>query len=274
MTKFLFTLLVPAFLLASCSKFARIQKSTDYEYKFTKANEYYEKKKYNLAYQLYEELFPFYRGTKNFEDLYYRYAYCYFYMKDYLNSENLFKEFLSVFPSSPRREEMEYMRAYSYYKMSPKIELDQTNTTKTMGLMQSFISNNPGSSRIKEATEIIDKCRAKIEQKEAKSAELYYNIGQYRAAAIAYTGILNDFPESLKSDEYKLMVIKSYYLFAYNSIEDKKIERFEQVITEYNDFTDRFQGSKFQKEAERFYKNTLNNIKILQDEQAKTTTQR
>lgn len=274
MTKRIIVFLAALMILASCSRFAKIQKSNDFDYKLTKANEYYAKKKYNYAYQLYEELFPFYRGTKDFEDLYYKYSYCYFYMKDYLNAENLFKEFLSVFPSSSKREEMEYMRALCYYKMSPKMELDQTNTTKAMGLMQSFISNNPGSARIKDATSIIDKCRAKLEAKEAKSAQLYYNISQYRAAAIAYASVMNNFPESLNSDEYKLMVIKSYYMFALNSIDEKKIERYEQVITEYNDFSDRFQESKHLKEAERYYKNSLNNIKALQDEQIKTTTQR
>ncbi len=274
MMKRLFLFLTVAVLLAACSKFAKIEKSDDYDYKLKMANEYFEKKKYNQALQLYESLFPFYRGTKEFEDLYYHYTYCYFNLKDYLNAENLFKEFVSVFPSSAKREEMEYMRAFCYYKMSPKPDLDQTTTYKAMGLMQSFIGNNPGSARIKTATEIIDKCRAKLEIKDAKSAELYYNISQYRAAAVAYSAVLNNYPESMKSDEYKLMVIKSYYMFAVNSVEEKKMERYEQVITEYNDFSDRFQDSKLMKEAEDYYKKTVNNIKELQNEQAKTTTQR
>ena len=61
---------------------------------------------------------------------------------------------------------------------------------------------------------------------------------------------------------------------AMNSIEEKKLERYEMVITEYNDFTDRFSSSKYAKEAEQYYKNTLSNIKALENEQAKTTTQR
>lgn len=261
-------------MLSSCSKFARIQKSTNYDYKYAKANEYFDKKKYTLAYQLYEELFPFYRGSRNFEDLYYRYAYCYYNMKDYLNAENLFKEFLGVFPNSNRREELEYMRAYCYHMMSPKVELDQTHTAKTMGLMQTFITNNPGSARAKEASEIIDLCRLKMEEKDAKAAQLYFNIGQYLASAISFKSVMNTYPESVKSDEYKFMVVKAYYQYAINSVEEKKIARFEQVINEFNDFSDRFKDSRFYKEAEKLYNNAFNNIKKLQNEQDQTSAQR
>lgn len=46
---------------ASCSKFAKVQKSTDYEYKLRMADKYYVEKKYHYAQQLYEELFPLFK---------------------------------------------------------------------------------------------------------------------------------------------------------------------------------------------------------------------
>ena len=134
-------LFILSIAFSSCSKFAKVQKSNDYEYKLKMANEYYEKKKYNNAQQLYEELFPIFKGTPKFEDVYNNYAYCAYYQKDYQNAENLFKGFVEVFPNSPRAEEMNFMRAYCYYKQSPKLELDQTNTHKTIGLMQTVLVN-------------------------------------------------------------------------------------------------------------------------------------
>ena len=270
--RFLFALFITACTIASCSKFSKVQKSTDYDYKLRMAEQYYAKKKYNQAQILFEELFPILKGTPQFEDLYYKYAYCAYYQRDYMNAENLFKGFAEVFPNSPRAEEMEYMRAFAFYKQSPKVELDQTNTQKAIGLMQTFINTHPGSARIKEATEIIDKCRLKLEQKEFKNAELYFNVGQYKAAAIAFTSLMNNFPDSEKSDEYKLLVIKSYYQYALMSIEEKKNERFEQVIAECNDFMDRFPESKLKNEAEHYLTQSQNNIKSLQNEQAKTST--
>ncbi len=76
---------------------------------------------------------------------------------------------------------------------------------------------------MQEAGKIIDELRAKLEGKEYKSAELYYNMGHYRAAAIAYTSLMNNFPDTKKGDEYKMQVIKSYYLYAQNSYERKSL---------------------------------------------------
>ena len=259
--------------MASCSKFAKVQKSTDYDYKLRMADKYYVNKKYNYAAQLYEELFPLMKGQPQFESIFYKFAYCAYNLRDWLNAENLFKQFVEVFPNSPRAEEMEYMRAYVYFRQSPKVELDQTPTQKAIGYMQTFINTHPGSARIKEATIIIDQCRQKLELKEFKSGELYYNMGHYRAAAIAFTSLMNDFPDSPKSDEYKLQVIKSYYLFASNSVDDKKTARYEQVVTECNDFIDRFPESNLKTEVERYLNLSQTNIKESINEQVTSANQ-
>jgi outer membrane protein assembly factor BamD len=255
----------------SCSKFSKVQKSTDYDYKLRMAEKYYVAQKYHYAQQLYEELFPLMKGQPQFEDLFYKYAYCSYYLNDWMQAENLFKQFVEVFPSSSKAEEMEFMRAYTYYRQSPKPSLDQTNTQKTIGLMQTFINTHPNSPKNKEASEIMDKCRAKLEEKEYGSATLYYNMSHYRAAAIAYTSLMNDFPDSQKSDAYKLQVIKSYYLFAMNSVEEKKLARFEQVITECNDFIDRFPESSLKKEVENYQTLSKNNLKANNNEQITKT---
>lgn len=258
-------------ILAGCGKsMTKLLKNPDPAYKLRMAEQFYAKKQYTKAQQVYEDIMPYYKTTPVFPDIYYKYAYCAYNLEDYMNAENLFKSFLEIFPNSPKAEEMDYMRAFSYYKQSPKAELDQTNTIKAMGMMQTFINTHPGSARIKEANEIIDLCRAKMETKDYKSAQLYYDLGQYRAAGVAFGALLNDYPESMKGDEYKLMIIKSYYKYAEMSVEEKKVERFEQVINECFEFTDRFPDSKLKKEAESFLNLSQSNIKNLNNEQTKT----
>jgi outer membrane protein assembly factor BamD len=244
-----------------------VEKSKDVEYKLTKADEYYAKKKYRLAQQLYESLFPVYKGTQKFEDLYYKYAYCFYYQGLYSDAENLFKGYLEVFPNSPRAEEVDYMRAYSFYKQSPKLELEQVNTVKAMNMMQSFINTHPGSTRNKDAEKIIDESRHKLEQKEFRAAQLYYNLEKYRAAAIAFSNLLNKYPESAVGEEYKLMVVKSYYRFAKLSVITRQEERFEKVISEYQDFADRYPDSKLLKEAAEYDVLSKNQIKEIKNEQ-------
>ena len=259
-------------VLVSCHGVNKILKSKDPEYKLRMAEKYYVKKKYNYAYQLFEDVVPYYKTSKEFEDIYYKMAYSTFYQKDYTNSENFFKTYLELFPNSSRAEEMDFMRAYCFYKQSPKPELDQTNTIKTIGMMQSFINTHPGSSRIKDANEIIDVCHNKLEIKDYKAAQLYYDLGQFRAAAVAFAEVLNNYPESNKADEYKFMTIKSYYRYAELSIEDKKAERYEKVVEECNDFADRFPESKLSKDVEHYLNLSQTNIKNLSNEQTKTST--
>jgi outer membrane protein assembly factor BamD len=270
--------ILTAFLLfvtiTSCDSFSKVQKSKDYEYKLTKAEEYFNAKKYRYAQQLYEELFPVFKGTQKFEDIYYKYAYCFYNDGLYRDAENLFKGYLEVFPNSEKAEEVDYMRAYCFYKQSPKLELEQVNTMKAMAMMQTFISTHPGSARIKEATEIIDKSRAKLELKEYRGAQLYYNLGEFRASAIAFSTLLNNYPESTSGDNYKLMVLSSYYKFAKMSVLDKQEERFEKVIMEYQDFLDRYPESKLLKEAEEYYTLSQNQIKIIKNEQTSSSIKR
>ena len=64
------------FCFASCSKYSRLLKSTDFNKKYDMAVIYYNKKNYNKAFPLFEELLSLYKGTDKAEKIYYYYAYC------------------------------------------------------------------------------------------------------------------------------------------------------------------------------------------------------
>lgn len=266
-------LAIPFLILSGCNnQFNKILKSSDYEYKLKKADEYYANKNYRNAELLYQELFPVFKGSDKFEDLYYKYAYCSYYQKNYLDAENLFKSYLGVFPNSSKAEEIAYMHAYTFYKQSPNVELDQTNTTKAIGMMQGFINSYPNSTRVADANDIITKCRGKLEKKDYISAKLYYNLQFYQASALTFSSLLINYPESSIGDEYMLMVVKSYYEYAKSSVYSKQEERYEKVTSEYFDFADRYPDSKLLKEAENYKNLSQNEIKKLKNEQIKETT--
>lgn len=260
------------FLVAGCSSLNKVLKNPDPQYKLRMAEQFYAKKKYVQAQQVYEDILPFFRGQPEFEDIFYKYAYTAYYQKDYMNAENLFKNYLEVYPNGTRSEEIDYMRSYTFYKQSPKAELDQTATLKAIGMFQTFINTHPGSSKNKDATEIIDALRQKLEVKDRKAAQLYYDIGQFRAAAVAFNTMLNQYADTENADQYKLMAIKSYFRFAEMSVEEKKAERFEKVIEEANDFMDRFPQSPLAKEVQAYVTQSQNNLKIYTNEPAKTST--
>ena len=99
--------------------------------------------------------------------------------------------------------------------------------------------------------------------KEYSSAELYYNIGQYKASAISFTTLLNSYPDAPNADEFKLWIIKSYYKYASMSIMDKQPERYQQVIEEAQDFQDRFPESNLLKDAKHYLTLSQNNQKTI-----------
>jgi outer membrane protein assembly factor BamD len=276
--KFLPGILLSFLLFASCtSKFGMVMKSKDKEYKLKMAEQYYANKDYDKAQQIYTDLLPLFKGDPRFEDIYYKYAYTSYYQKDYMNAENLFKTYGENFPNSPKVEETEFMRCMAYYKQSPKVDLDQTNTVKTMALLQAFINTHPDSKRINDANEIIDICRKKLELKEFNNAQLYYDLGYYKSAGVAFTVLIDDFPDSDNSDSYALSSIKSYYRYAEMSIIDKQEERFEKVVNDVNDFEQRFPGSKLLADATNYKTQAETNLKKFQtqnNEQTKATTQR
>ncbi|KAA2240555.1 outer membrane protein assembly factor BamD [Chitinophaga agrisoli] len=267
----LFTLVVAT----SCNmELRRIEKSKDFSKKLAYADKLYKKKKYTQAQLLYEELFPVYKGTDKFEPIYYNYAYCSYYVKDYVQAAFHFKNYLDAFPNSPHATEVDYMQAYCYYKQSPKVNLDQTNTVKAISAMQTYINSYPTSDKVAEANLVIELCRRKLEKKEYNSAELYYNLGYYKSAAIAFKGLQRNYPDSDKSDEYKLMAIKAYFNYAKNSIIERQKERYEEVVTEYMDFADHYPSSKIKPDAEHYYALAQTNIKTLDSETAKIEKER
>ena len=138
--------------------------------------------------------------------------------------------------------------------------------------MQTFINTHPGSARNEEAQKIINELRTKLETKDRNAAQLYYDMGQFRAAAVAFNTLLNNYPDTQTGDLYKMMSIRSYYRFAELSVEEKKAERFEKVIDEANEFLDRFPQSTLAKEAENFLNLSKNNLNKYNNEPVKTTT--
>jgi outer membrane protein assembly factor BamD len=256
-------------LFSSCGGFEKIRKSSDVNYKLTKANEYFDKKDYSHANELYKELMPIMKSTRNYEALFYKYAYTFYYMKDYLDGSYYFKNFTEYFPASKDAEECEFMSAVCLFKYAPKYALDQTNTVKALEAMQSYTNRYPKSTRIAEANDYVDKSRKKLELKQADGAKLYYNIEKYKAATVAYKSVMRNYPESPNSDLYQFMIMKAMYKYANQSILEKQEERYANAISAYNELKDNYPQSKYLADADKLKTEANNKVKKIRDEQHK-----
>lgn len=229
-------LVIAAFLLvfASCNTQEKILKSKDVNFKLTKANEYYDAGKWLKANEIYQSLMPVFRGTKNYEELCYRYCYTFYNVRDYLSASYQFKNFVEAFPNSKLADECEFMYATCMFKLSPDYPLDQSSTKKAMAVLQSYIDSHPNSSNLIKANNYIDICREKLEKKEASEAKLYFDMGEYKAATVAYANLIQDYPASQKGDFYFYMQQKSYFEYAKSSVPEKQSERYQESVDVFN----------------------------------------
>lgn len=254
---------VCAFLFTSClSRYEKLKRSTNSALKLEKAKQYYEKKDYFRAMPLFEELVSIYRGTKQGEEVYFLYAQCNYNLKDYISARYFYRDFAENYPKSQYTEESYFMSAYCYYKESPVYTLDQENTIKAIESFQLFVNLYPQSEKVAQCNDLIDQMRAKLEQKSFANAKLFFNIGDYKSATIAFRNAVNDYPDSKYREEMDFLAIKATYLYAKNSINTKKEERFTACIKAYEDFVDDYKQSDFMDEAQSIYEDSVKQLDI------------
>ena len=249
---FLFFLLVST----ACSDYNKIVKSTDYEFKYKKAQEYYEDGEFVRSSQLLSELVNIYRGTSRADEVYYYYAKSHYGMRDYLMAGHWFRTLIKDFPKSKYAEESQYMIGYCYYQDSPKPRLDQQVTQKAIDALQLYVNLYPNSERVEEANRLIIELRDKLVYKSFLSGKLYYDLENYKAAVVALSNSLKDFPDTKYREELMFMLLRAKYLLALRSVEEKKEQRLTDAMDEYFTFVDEFPESEYRKEAEKFYKET------------------
>jgi outer membrane protein assembly factor BamD len=248
-------LLITAFLLNGCGDYSKILKSTDYEFKYKKAVEYYEGGEFVRAGTLFQELIQIYRGTSMADKVYYYYAKSMIGQKDYLMAGHYFSTLIKEYPTSDYIEESQYMVGYCDYLLSPSPRLDQQVTQEAIDALQLYINLYPFNQRVEEANRLIDELRDKLVYKSYLSAKLYYDFQNYKAAVISLGNALKEHPESKYREDLMYMFFKSKYLLALNSVEDKKEQRLSSALDEYFVFKDEFPQSKYIKEIEHYREN-------------------
>ncbi len=254
MKRNIFFILTISFLIVSCGEFNKVVKSTDYEYKYKKAIEYYEAKDYKHAISLFQDLVYVYRGTSKGDDLYYYYAQSCFAERDYEMAGHYFKNIYEQYPRSRHTEEAYFMSGMCFFKSSAPAKLDQEISTRAIDAFQLFINMYPYSKRVEEATILIDELNEKIVYKSFLSAKLYYDMGYYKSAVIALNNSLIDYPNTKYREELKYNLFKSKYYLAVNSVEEKKRERLNDSRDEYYTFADEFPESKYLREVKRDFR--------------------
>lgn len=270
MRKSLTLLVILALFISSCGDFNKIIKSTDYEFKYKKAIELYNEGEYVRAGTLFQELVNIYRGTSKADEIYYYYAKSMIGQKDYLMAGHYFKSLIKEFPTSEFVEEAQFMSGYCSYLLSPKPRLDQAVTKEAIEALQLYINLYPFGKQVDEANRLIDELADKLVYKSFLTAKLYFDFEYYKAAVVALSNSMKEYPDSKYREELMYMLLKSKYLLAIKSVEEKQEERLSSALDEYFTFVNEYPESKYKREAERFHETTS---KLLNFKEKETKTE-
>ena len=251
--------IIPMLLMfSSCGEYNKVLKSKDVEYRFDYAKRAFNERKFNQAATVLETIYTPLRGTANGEEALFLLAMSYYENKDYLNSGLYFKTYYSRYPRGKYAELARFYSGYGYYLDSPDPQLDQSTTVKAIEELQGFIDYFPNSDRVSIAQNAIFEMQDKLTLKELQNAQLYYNLGNYlgnnyEAAVITSQNALKNYPYSKYREDFELLILKAKYQEARLSVDEKKADRFRDVIDEYYSYTNNFPDTKNRKEADNIY---------------------
>jgi outer membrane protein assembly factor BamD len=258
MRKYLF--IIPTILLlCSCGEYSRVLKSKDVDYKFDYSKRAFEQKKYVQASTVLTDVITPLRGGPKGEESLYLLAMSYYESKDYLNSGVYFKTYYTRYPKGTYAELARFYGGYGYYLESPDPQLDQSMTNKAIEELQGFIDYFPKSDKVSIAQNAIFELQDKLTLKELQNAQLYYNLGNfmgnnYESAIIVSENALKSYPYTKYREDFEMLILKSKYQEARQSIDERQEERYRDVVDEYFSYVNNFPDSKNKKEAENIYK--------------------
>lgn len=251
--KKILSFLVVILLVSSCSDYQKALKSEDPAVKFEMATKMYEAKKYSKAIRIFEQIATVYRGKPEYENLNYMFSQSYFKTKQYYLAGDQFERFVSNFPKSDKAQEASFLGAKSYSMLSPEYSLDQTDTTKAIEKLQTFIDTYPNSEYLAEANGIMRKLNEKIEQKVFENAKGYNTISDYKAAIVALDNFIADFPGTPFKEEALFYKYDSAYQLGINSVPSKMEERLNVAKVAHANLMKFKADTKYKKQADEMY---------------------
>lgn len=254
-----FILLFAILTLTSCGEYQRVLKSTDTDYQLDFAKRAFEQKKYAQVSTVLNDIVTKLRGSEKAEEALYLLALSYYENHDYINSGATFKSYYSRYPKGKYAELARFYCGYGYYLDSPEPQLDQADTMKGIEELQGFLDYFPRSDKVSIAQNAIFELQDKLTLKELQNAQLYYNLGNYmgnnyQSAIIVAQNAIKNYPYSRYKEDLELLVLKSRYQEAAQSVEERQSDRFREVIDEYYSFVNNYPDSPNRREAENIFR--------------------
>lgn len=251
-------------LLTGCQKeFNAVYKSTDYRYKYEYAKQCYAEGKYQRAVTLLQDLIVPLKGSQDAQEGLYMLGMAEYMSQDYETAAETFKKYVKTYPRGEYTEMAQFYDGQSLYMSTPEPRLDQTQTVSAISAFQEYLDLFPDAKNKDLAQTRLFALQDKLVEKELLSAKLYYNLGSYfnncsyggnnyEACIVTSQNALKDYPYTNKREEFATLIMRSKFHLAEQSVESKKLERYQDAEDECYGFINEYPDSKERKEAEEF----------------------
>lgn len=263
---FFITTICVALLFSSCAnEFNAVYKSTNTNYRYEYAKECFFKGKYTRAITLLNDLIVVQKGTENAQESLYMLAMAQYKSGDYESAAQAFKRYIQSYPKGKYAELASYYVGESLFMCTPEPRLDQSQTVSAIASFQEFLDLYPDAKLKNSAQNRLFELQDKLVKKELYSAQLYYDLGpyfgnctsggnNYEACIITAENALKDYPYSSLREKFAVLVMKSKFELAEQSVEEKRLERYQDAEDECYGFINEYPDSKQRPLAEKFIK--------------------
>lgn len=263
--KIIFLTVFTALLVSCKSTYNEVIKTTDFDYKYEAAKEYFAAGSYNKCSQLLEDMVMLLKGTDKAEESLFMLAMSFYNMRDYETSTLYFDRYYKTYSKGIYAEQARFFSGKASYMQSPDIRLDQSPTVAAINTLLEFLDFYPYSNHRDEVYTMLEELRNRLAEKEYASAKLYYNLGSYtgncvnggsnyEACIITAENTLKTYPYTIHREDIMMMILRARYRLANKSVQAKKEDRYRETIDEYFGFKNEFPESKYMREADKIYK--------------------
>jgi len=249
-------------LFLACDPYRKLAKSKKLSDRDSAAFGYFRKRQYESAALLFEELSGLYRGSLRGADVLYHLALCKYHLKDYYAAEKYFGQVFEEYPLSKYAEEALFMQAEMNYRVSNEYDFDQRETVKAIERFQVYLTLYPNGKHAEESEKKIRELEYKLEKKAFHAAEVFYDIGRYRAAVVLYTDFLNRGTDARLREEAAFKRAMAALKMAEQSIETKQLPRFREAEEFYRIFAQTYPQSSYLPTLKSAYEHTKRVLRI------------
>ncbi len=264
MKKSILIIICTVLLFSSCvNEFNKVYRSDDYDFKYEYAKECFANGKYSRAILLLQELVTIQKGTDNAQECLYMLAMAEFCNRNYETASTYFKKYYEAYPKGHYAEMASFYAGQSLYMITPEPRLDQSETVTAIAAFQQYLDLYPNAKLKNEAQKQLFTLQDKLVEKELLSAKLYYNLGSYfgncthggsnyEACIITAENALKDYPYTKMREEFAVLIMKSKFELAEQSVEEKSLERYQSAEDECYGFINEYPDSPERKTAEKY----------------------